>query len=139
MIAVTGVLVDRAVTDPGVGAVAVPLAVPAGLFTAQQILGPLLGVVRYRATSRIDGAVAAEAMEAAARPAGVGLVENLEPPWGHGDRARDPRDLLRTRTSNRVARSAPTGMDHRARPRPQCRSRAGCDQGRALAEQLAER
>ena len=76
MIAVTGVLVDRAVTDPGVGAVAVPLAVLAGLFTAQQILAPLLGVVRYRATSRIDGAVAANAMEAAARPAGVGLVED---------------------------------------------------------------
>ena len=75
VIAVTGVLVDRAVTDPGVGTVAMPLAVLAGLFTAQQVVGPLLGVVRYRATSRIDGAVAANAMEAAARPAGVGLVE----------------------------------------------------------------
>ena len=76
VIGATGVLVERAVTDPGVGAVAVPLAVLAGLFAAQQVHGPLLGVLRYRAVSRIDGAFAARAIEAAGRPPGVSLVED---------------------------------------------------------------
>ena len=76
VIATTGVLVERAVTDPGVGAVWAPLAVLAGLFTVQQVLGPIQGVVRFRATSRIDEGMAVRAMEAAARPAGIGLVED---------------------------------------------------------------
>jgi len=83
VIATTGVLVDRAVAAPGVGAVAVPLAVLAGLFAMQQVLAPLHGVLRFRATSRMDGAMAVRAMESAGRPAGVGLVEE-----------RDVQDLM---------------------------------------------
>ena len=76
VIATTGVLVERAVTDPGVAAVTAPLAILAGLFTVQQVLGPIQGVVRFRATSRIDEGMAVRAMEATARPAGIGLVED---------------------------------------------------------------
>jgi ATP-binding cassette subfamily B protein len=56
--------------------VAVPLIVLAGLFAAQQILAPVQAVLRFRATSRIDGTMAARAMEAAGRPAGIGLLED---------------------------------------------------------------
>ena len=50
----------------------------AALFVLQQLVAPLQGVVAFRATTRIDGWVRAQAMVAAGRPAGIGLLEDQE-------------------------------------------------------------
>lgn len=76
VIATTGVLIERAVSDPGVAAVSGPLALLAGIFAVGQIVAPVQAVLRFRATSRIDEAMTVRAMQAAGRPAGVGLVED---------------------------------------------------------------
>ncbi len=76
IISATGTLVSRVADGPRLGAVAVPLGVLAGSLALQQALGPLWGALTYRATSRIDGLLRVRAMEAAARPAGIELLED---------------------------------------------------------------
>jgi hypothetical protein len=76
IIAATGVVVARVTEGPRLGAVAAPIAVPAASLVLQQVLSPLLGALQHRATSRMDGALRTRAMEAAARPLGVGLLED---------------------------------------------------------------
>ena len=76
IIATTGTLIGRVTEGAEPGAVAAPLAVLAVLFGVQQIVGPVQNVLSFRASSRIDGAVRARAMEAACRPPGVELLED---------------------------------------------------------------
>ena len=75
VIAVTGVLVDRATSAPRFGEMAAPLVLLSSLYGLQQVLGLGQQVLGYTAASRIDGATRAAAMEAALAPAGVALVE----------------------------------------------------------------
>jgi ATP-binding cassette subfamily B protein len=76
IISATGTVVARAATRPTLGAVAWPLVTLAALFALQQILSPIAGVLGYRVSSAIDGAMRARAMEAATRPVGVGFLED---------------------------------------------------------------
>ncbi len=76
IIVTTGALVGLVTDAAGVGRVAGPLAVLAGLFACQQVLSPVANVLWHRSTSRIDGSLRARAMEAAARPPGIALLED---------------------------------------------------------------
>ena len=76
IIAATGVLVARVTEEVRLGAVAVPLGVLAASLALQQVISPVQGAMTYRATSRIDGSLRVRAMEAAARPAGIELLED---------------------------------------------------------------
>ena len=73
IITATGTLVSRVTAGAGLAG---PLAVLAGLFALQQVQAPVSNVLWHRATSRIDGSLRVRAMEAAARPAGVELLED---------------------------------------------------------------
>lgn len=76
IISTAGTLVARAATGPTLGAVVSPLVTLAALFALQQILSPIAGILGYRVSSAIDGAMRAQAMEAATRPVGVGFLED---------------------------------------------------------------
>lgn len=76
VISVTGTLVGRVTGGTGVAGVSGPLLALAALFGTQQLVGPVANVLWYRATSRIDGSLRVRAMEAAARPRGVELLED---------------------------------------------------------------
>jgi ATP-binding cassette, subfamily B, bacterial len=76
VIAVTGRLVGRVTAGAGLAGVSGPLLLLAGLFAAQQVQGPLANVLWHRASSRIDGAMRVRAMEAAAAPPGIELLED---------------------------------------------------------------
>ena len=72
IISTTGTLVARAATGPALGAVASPLVTLAALFALQQILAPIAGVLGYRVSSAIDGAMRARAWRPRPVPSGSG-------------------------------------------------------------------
>ena len=76
VISTTGTLFGRVTAGAGLAGVAGPLLTLAALFGIQQVQGPASNVLWYRATSRIDGSIRTRAMEAAARPPGLELLED---------------------------------------------------------------
>ena len=76
VISATGRLVQRVTAGAGLAGATGPLLMLAGLFGFQQLLAPVASVFWNRATSRIDGSIRVRAMEAAARPPGVELLED---------------------------------------------------------------
>ena len=76
VISTTGTLVGRVTGGAGLAGVTGPLLALAALFGTQQLAGAVSNALYHRATSRIDGSLRVRAMEAAAQPPGVELLED---------------------------------------------------------------